>query len=71
MTSTSSHFPSAARKSTKKKWRKLSARPDPRPDHPSLFVDLLHEALTEPGLLSSAYRAFHQYSLGMSARIEF
>lgn len=64
MTSTSSHFPSAARKSTKKKWRKLSARPDPRPDHPSLFVDLLHEALTEPGLLSSAYRAFHQYSLG-------
>jgi len=28
------------------------------------FADLLQSAVTEPGILSSAYRAFHSYSLG-------
>ena len=28
------------------------------------FEQLLHEALTDPGLLSEAYRAFHRYSVG-------
>jgi antirestriction protein ArdC len=28
------------------------------------FVDLLESAVTEPGILSSAYRQFHNYSLG-------
>ena len=28
------------------------------------FEQLLHEALTHPGLFSEAYRAFHRYSLG-------
>src|SRR6266852_1770058 len=28
------------------------------------FVDLLNRALTEPGIISGAYSAFHGYSLG-------
>jgi hypothetical protein len=31
---------------------------------PSVFVDLLSRALTEPGVVSAAYRQFHDYSLG-------
>jgi len=29
-----------------------------------LFADLLRSAVTEPGILSSAYREFHNYSIG-------
>ena len=28
------------------------------------FVDLLNQALTEPGIVSRAYSAFHGYSIG-------
>ncbi len=56
--------PSTARKSAKSKRRKPALRSDPHPGHPSLFADLLQEAVTKPGFLSSAYRAFHPYSLG-------
>ena len=28
------------------------------------FADLLRSAVTEPGILSSAYRQFHNYSIG-------
>ena len=28
------------------------------------FADLLRSAVTEPGIVSSAYRQFHNYSLG-------
>ena len=28
------------------------------------FADLLASAVTEPGILSAAYRQFHNYSLG-------
>ncbi|HUK32403.1 MAG TPA: ArdC family protein [Vicinamibacterales bacterium] len=31
---------------------------------PATFVDLLHQAVTEPGIISRAYSAFHGYSLG-------
>ncbi len=31
---------------------------------PSLFADLLREAVTQPGIISDAYRAFHAFSLG-------
>lgn len=31
---------------------------------PALFSDLLRQAITEPGIISSAYRAFHAFSLG-------
>lgn len=31
---------------------------------PSLFADLLRQAISEPGIISSAYRAFHAFSLG-------
>jgi len=30
----------------------------------SLFADLLRGAITEPGIISAAYRAFHSFSLG-------
>ena len=30
----------------------------------SLFANLLREAITEPGIISAAYRAFHSFSLG-------
>src|SRR5688572_2046193 len=30
----------------------------------SSFADLLQSAVTEPGIISSAYRQFHSYSLG-------
>jgi antirestriction protein ArdC len=36
-------------------------------DSPSVqttFADLLHRAITEPGIISVAYSAFHNYSLG-------
>lgn len=36
-----------------------------RPDGSALF----HEALTQPGLLSDAYRPFHRYSAGNAMRI--
>ena len=64
MASTTRHSSNTARKSPKGKRRKPLTRPDPRPDHPALFTNLLREALTEPGIISSAYRAFHPYSLG-------
>jgi hypothetical protein len=32
--------------------------------HPTAFADLLHRAVTEPGIVSRAYSAFHGYSLG-------
>jgi len=28
------------------------------------FADLLQSAVTEPGIISSAYRQFHTYSIG-------
>jgi hypothetical protein len=31
---------------------------------PATFSALLETAVTEPGILSSAYRAFHNYSFG-------
>jgi len=31
---------------------------------PSVFVKLLTRALTEPGVVSAAYRQFHDYNLG-------
>ena len=31
---------------------------------PATFSDLLQKAVTEPGTISSAYTAFHNYSLG-------
>ena len=31
---------------------------------PATFADLLEQAVNQPGILSSAYRAFHNYSLG-------
>jgi antirestriction protein ArdC len=31
---------------------------------PSTFATLLEQAVNEPGILSSAYRAFHNYSIG-------
>ena len=31
---------------------------------PASFVDLLRTAVTEPGTISTAYSAFHNYSLG-------
>jgi antirestriction protein ArdC len=31
---------------------------------PATFADLLHSAVNDPGVLSTAYRAFHNYSLG-------
>lgn len=31
---------------------------------PTTFADLLQQAVNEPGILSTAYRAFHNYSLG-------
>src|SRR5207247_4611574 len=37
---------------------------DARSRSPSVFVDLLSRALTEPGIVSAAYRQFHDYSLG-------
>lgn len=38
-----------------------------KPDNaipPGLFADLLREAVTRPGIISEAYRAFHAFSLG-------
>jgi hypothetical protein len=38
-----------------------------KPDNaipPGLFADLLREAVTRPGIISDAYRAFHAFSLG-------
>lgn len=34
------------------------------PDQNATFADLLHSAVEEPGLISRAYGAFHNYSLG-------
>ena len=31
---------------------------------PATFSDLLQQAVTEPGTISAAYSAFHQYSVG-------
>src|SRR5688572_23474433 len=31
---------------------------------PASFADLLHRAVTEPGIISTAYRAFHGFSIG-------
>jgi antirestriction protein ArdC len=31
---------------------------------PAAFADLLHKAVTEPGIVSAAYRAFYGYSIG-------
>src|SRR5262249_40363587 len=31
---------------------------------PAGFADLLQHAVTEPGIISSAYRQFHSYSIG-------
>ncbi len=31
---------------------------------PATFAHLLEQAVNEPGILSSAYRQFHNYSLG-------
>jgi len=31
---------------------------------PSTFAKLLESAVNEPGILSAAYRAFHNYSIG-------
>lgn len=31
---------------------------------PAAFADLLHRAVTEPGIISGAYSAFHGYSIG-------
>ncbi len=31
---------------------------------PKAFADLLHSAVNEPGILSQAYRQFHNYSIG-------
>jgi antirestriction protein ArdC len=31
---------------------------------PTAFADLLHKAVTEPGIVSRAYHAFHGYSIG-------
>lgn len=32
--------------------------------HGASFADLLHSAVTDPGVVSSAYRQFHTYSIG-------
>jgi antirestriction protein ArdC len=45
------------------------ARKDGKEDHmatvaPAAFADLLQKAVTEPGIISKAYSAFHGYSIG-------
>jgi len=35
---------------------------------PASFADLLASAVTEPGIVSSAYRQFHTYSIGNPSR---
>lgn len=38
--------------------------PEAEADRDRIWADLLARAIAEPGLLSRAYRAFHQYSIG-------